>query len=189
MEPDRVHANKCTLAVMCLREYFPLDIIGLIATTCWDLRSMPVYALLTDKTYMFYDWEIIKQNIFTNWPQLKPRRMKFRVIYEHITYGVFTCSNVGLLIPGYVWDAMMINYQCIDNDVISCDSIELKETRRDILPITSHAVICYDSLDPMLDSTPNGVQILSPVYLIGTIDDRVSYLINLFINTQNKVAF
>src|SRR5579863_9788979 len=106
MEPDRVHANKCALVVMCLREYFPLDVIGLIASIYWDFRSMPVYAFLTDRAYINHrDHGIISQNVFKICPQLKVRYMKFLSIHERITdRGSLELNNIGLLIPGFVWD-------------------------------------------------------------------------------------
>jgi hypothetical protein len=191
MEPDRAHANKCALAVMCLRKYFPLDIVGLIASICWDLRSMPVYAILTDDMTTYPNWEIVKQNVLKICPQLRPRQMKFWSIRERTDRGFSQWYCVGLLIPGYVWNAMMTEYHCVDNDEIFCDRFEFKVIIEEKhLSITYiYVAICYDTSDPMLSSIPNVVQRLPPVYLMESMDNRASSLISSFMDIQNKVAF
>jgi hypothetical protein len=187
MEPDRAHANKCALAIMCLREYFPQDIIGLITSICWDLRSMPVYAFLSDNMSGYHDWEIVKQNISKFYPQLRPRYMNFQSISECIGgYVAGKLGCVGLLIPGYIWDTMMIEYHYTDSDIISCDSFKFEVINRENDLGIMYISICYDSLDPI----PNIVQYLYPTHLTGAyIDDLSSLQINSFISIQNKVAF
>jgi hypothetical protein len=188
MEPDRAHANKCALSIMCLREYFPLDVIGLIVSICWHLRSMPVYALLANseaRALLHDTWEIMKHHIPKLYPQLKLRQIKSRSIYLCLKDKSDRKSEyvyMSLLIPGWVWDQIMIDYHCIDNDVVSRGLIEVDVTNMEYPPICC-ATMHLDSLTPI-----SNIAWIAPSSKLGWFGDD-SPQIDSFMDIQDKIAF
>jgi hypothetical protein len=189
MEPDRAYANKCAQAVLCLREYFPQDIIGLIFGICWDLRSMPVFAFLTNNTYTWVardNWEILKRHIFKLHPQLRLRHMNcksLRICRRSGPYFPYKYDYMNLLIPGWVWDEMMIDG--IDNEVISCDFIDIDVATEEYPPKSSSCATMYR--DPLTSiSNIMWIAISPKCPLLG---EDCSTQVNSFMNIQGRVAF
>jgi hypothetical protein len=191
MEPDRAHANKCALTILCLRDYFPQDVIGLIVTICWDLRSRPILAFLTDSAYAHVahdNWKVMKQNVFKLHPDLKLRHMNCRSLHRRMKdKSSVEYHHASLFIPGWVWDEIMIDYHCVDSDEIPCEFIEIEIASADLEIARMEYPKMYLCRATMYCNT-----MLTPVSNIACMSLSMydcSPQVNLFMNIQNKVAF
>lgn len=198
MEPDRAHANRCALAVMCLREYFHTDIIRLIVSICWELRSKPVFALFTSIKSGYVDsaghslhdkWEDLKRNIPKIHPQLNLRHIKCREIRTITPSSSNAWYYKSLFIPGWIWDTIASDCHFVDSEMISCDSLNFNIINHR----GNYGRIYSDSSDLMPSSVSNQVQILSHSVLWTQLSDHSKFgltsILNSFMNIQNTIAF
>lgn len=149
---------KCTNFLLCMEDMLPRDVVRFIVNICWN--SNPVAVLLTcDDNIMPHDlydrWEMMKINSHKSHPQLRFRTMKWSSIKP---CGLATSDRyrntyreipVALLIPGPVWDAMIIQYEIIDS--------------------SDELVICKFEF-PGIEFMPSGVQELKGLLCGNTID-------------------
>lgn len=134
MALHQIYSSKCKNITLYLKEILPSDVVHLIANVCWNLRSDPVLVFLVCEknkvmSEVFDAWREIKEDIPKTHPRLRTRQMKFGFISSS-TFMSTICDEcakvpIWLLIPGSVWDRMMVLYNIIDAETISCDSSEL----------------------------------------------------------------
>jgi hypothetical protein len=136
MALHQVYSTKCQQIGLYFKEFLPADIAYLIAGICWSLRSEPVLLFLTCNKYrivnqVFDAWKRIKEDIPKTYPELRVRQMKLGHIHLS-TYMSSICDDCDrvplvLLIPGTIWDQLVIQYSISDNvRTMPCDELDIK---------------------------------------------------------------
>jgi hypothetical protein len=127
----------------------------------------------------------MKQSISKLHTQLRPQHINFRSINQRWKDEASSERNyISLLIPGFVWDKIVMNHDITDNSEVFCELAE--RVILDDLPREFHHATLY--FNPPSIIVPNILWIF-PMPSRDNFGNNCFRQINAFINAQNKVAF